>query len=260
MIDYEQAKTAFENYMQQYDLEDPKIKLKWLHTYGVVNCAYHIAQSEKMSSEDIELARVIALLHDIGRFEQIKRYQSFSDKNIDHAHLAVEYLFHENHIRDFIDDEQYDFIIKPAVEWHSRFKLDEIYEPNIRKHVYLIRDADKLDNFRVKNTESFETMLDISLEEISKQKINDYIFDQIMCSQLILSEKRVTSVDVWASYIAFVFDLHFKSSFQYLIDTQYISKNIDRIPYQDRYTKKKMELIKKHCQRYINYKSVTGQK
>lgn len=258
MINYEQAKEAFEEYLQGYDKEDPKIKLKWIHTYGVVDCATRIAENEKMSEEDIELAKVIALLHDIGRFEQIKRYQSFNDDNIDHASLAIKCLFDEGHIRDFGIEKEYDALIKEAIALHSLYKVPDIRQLQIKKHVLLIRDADKLDNFRVKNQEDIEVLLDQSIEEVSKQKLTTYIYDQVMCGRLIEKHQRKTAIDIWVSYLAFIFDLNYASSFQYLLETDYLRKNIDRIDYQDKATKRKMALIKDHCHKYIRYKSVRG--
>ena len=257
MIDYESAKAAFEKYVAQYDLSDNKIRLKWIHTYGVVAYAQRIAEDEKLGEEDIQLAKLIALLHDIGRFEQIRQFNSFSDNNVSHAKLAIDYLFKEEHIRDFIEDHQYDEIIKKAVEQHSLYKIEEQGNKRENLHIKLLRDADKLDNFRVKNTEDIETMFDISMEELAQQKITDRIYDQILCNQPIVAEERKTNIDMWASWIAFIFDLNFRSSFKCLIEMDYISKNIDRIDYQLDYTKKKMELIKKHCNRYIVWRSVT---
>lgn len=257
MIDYIHAKEAFEAYVSQFDMSDSKIHLKWLHTYGVVDCAIRIAEAEKLSEEDKKLAKLIALLHDIGRFEQIKQFNSFSDQNVSHASIAVEYLFKEGHIRNFIEDSQYDAIIEKAIKQHSQLKLDDNNNKRELLHAKLIRDADKLDNFRVKNTEDIETMFDISMEELSQEKLTDRIYDQILCSQIIVLKDRKTHMDIWATWIAFIFDLNFRSSFQYLLETDYVSKNIDRIEYKNPNTKKKMELIKQHCIRYIKYASLT---
>lgn len=76
-MEYERAKKAFQEYLNGYDREDAKVRLKIVHTCGVVACSEKIAAGLQLSREDTELARVIALLHDIGRFEQLKRYQSF---------------------------------------------------------------------------------------------------------------------------------------------------------------------------------------
>lgn len=89
------ARRAFEEYLNEYDREDEKIKLKIVHTYGVAACAKAIGKRMKLSEEDMELAEMIALLHDIGRFEQIRKYDSFQPDTMDHAAYGVEILFGE---------------------------------------------------------------------------------------------------------------------------------------------------------------------
>lgn len=39
MIDLQYAKKAFENYLNDYDRKNEKIKLKIVHTYGVMECS-----------------------------------------------------------------------------------------------------------------------------------------------------------------------------------------------------------------------------
>lgn len=49
------------------------------------------------------MAWLIGILHDIGRFEQLRRYQTFFDyRSMDHAKYGVHVLFEEGHIKDFI--------------------------------------------------------------------------------------------------------------------------------------------------------------
>ena len=38
-MDFEQAKQAFELYLNGYDRKDEKVYLKIVHTYGVVDCS-----------------------------------------------------------------------------------------------------------------------------------------------------------------------------------------------------------------------------
>ena len=70
MIDIEHAKQEFENYLDEYDRQDEQIYLKIEHTYGVVKYAGEIARRMECSREDVELAELIGLLHDIGRAKQ----------------------------------------------------------------------------------------------------------------------------------------------------------------------------------------------
>ena len=117
-------------------------------------------------------------------------------------------------------------------------------------HAKLIRDSDKLDNFRVKNIESIETLFDITEENFVSQLVSDNIIDDIKKHHLILSSNRKNEVDMWVSYFAFVFDLNFNASFQYLKETQYIRKNIDRFVYNP-LLKKQMEFVKNECNQYV---------
>ena len=83
MIDIEKAEKAFKEYLKGYDVQDEKVALKIRHTYEVVNKSEYIAEGLKLDKENIELAKIIALLHDLGRFEQIKKFKEFNDKNIE---------------------------------------------------------------------------------------------------------------------------------------------------------------------------------
>lgn len=98
---YQLAQQEFESYLNGYDRENDRIKLKIIHTYGVVKQAEELAGRMHLSAEDTDLARLIALLHDIGRFEQLKRYDSFEPGTMDHAAYGVKVLFDEGMIRRF---------------------------------------------------------------------------------------------------------------------------------------------------------------
>ena len=126
MIDLQHAKEAFERYLDGYDRENDKVKLKIVHTYGVVECSRKIAEGLKLSEEDRRLAEIIGLLHDIGRFEQLKRYDSFEPGTMDHASFGVEILFEEGMIRQFVKEDTWDGIIRTAIARHSDYCLDGI--------------------------------------------------------------------------------------------------------------------------------------
>ena len=165
MIDIAHAKQEFEKYLDEYDREDEQIYLKIEHTYGVVKYAGEIAERMECSREDVELAELIGLLHDIGRFEQIRRFHSFEPGTMDHAVFGADLLFgEEKMIRRFVKDDKFDELIDAAIRKHSDFKLDGIHDTRTLFHAKLIRDADKLDNCRVKLEASIEAMLGVSEE------------------------------------------------------------------------------------------------
>ena len=86
-MDLQYAKQQFERYLDNYDRADDKVRLKIAHTYGVTECSRQIAERMVLSEEDCRLAQLIGLLHDIGRFEQIKRFDSF-EPDVDETRIS----------------------------------------------------------------------------------------------------------------------------------------------------------------------------
>ncbi len=112
MIDLMHARKVFDDYLKQFDRKDEKIKLKIVHTEGVIRCASEICRRMKLEKEDVQLAELIALLHDIGRFEQLRLYDSFEPTVMDHAAFGVQLLFGEKKmIRDFVQEESVEVLL-----------------------------------------------------------------------------------------------------------------------------------------------------
>ena len=153
-MDLQHAKTEFERYLDGYDRNDDKVHLKIVHTYGVTEYSRQIAERLNLPDEDRELAQLIGLLHDIGRFEQLKRFDSFEPDTMDHASFGVQILFSEGMIRNFAGKDSWDGIIQTAIARHSDFRLTGITDSRTLMHARIIRDADKLDNCRSLKTPS----------------------------------------------------------------------------------------------------------
>lgn len=230
MIDLDKAKNAFKEYLSHYDMSIPSIHLKAIHTYEVIKCSDYLCDELGLDENQKALAGLIALLHDIGRFDQWMTYESFADhKTVDHAKLSSDILFKDGLIRMFIEDNRYDEIIKIAIEQHNKYKVDENIDEHILLYVHLIRDADKLDNFRVKDEETIETVLLASKQQVEKETISEVIYHQFMNHKLIYAPDRKTRLDIWLSYIAFIYDLHFTAGFKYIMENDYINRSFNRL-------------------------------
>ena len=95
---------SFQNYISDYDLDDSKVKLKVDHTYRVAELCDFIAGDLGMAGYDRDLAWLLGMLHDIGRFEQVRRYHTFRDAlSVNHAELSGDILFKEGLIERFIN-------------------------------------------------------------------------------------------------------------------------------------------------------------
>ena len=107
MINFEKAKKEFDSYVEKFDKNNPKVDRKIRHTYLVVEASENLSRTLNLSKEDTELAKLIALLHDIGRFKQSEIKEKSYDQveeNFDHAEYGVNLLFKDNFIRVFIED------------------------------------------------------------------------------------------------------------------------------------------------------------
>ena len=255
MIDLYRAEQVFKEYLENYDEKNGSIKLKIVHTYGVIEKSEYIARTLKLSDEQIELAKLIALLHDIGRFEQRKTLKEFEDyKGLDHAEYGLKVLFEDGCIRKFIQEDKYDKIIYTAIKNHNKYSIEEGLDEENLLQSKIIRDADKLDNFRVKNTENLENMFKYNPETINYESITPIVYETFMNCKTIDVRERITQIDIWISFIAFIFDLNFKVSFEYIKEKDYINKSINRIEYKNEDTKIKMEEIRKVAKEYIDAK------
>lgn len=253
MIDLKKALKEFKNYLKDYDLNDPKIKLKVIHTYGVMELSEYIARDLNLDEENINLAQLIGLLHDIARFEQLKQYGIYEDyKTFDHGDLAIKMLFEDGLIRKFIDDNSYDNIILKSIKNHNKLNIEVGLNDLELLHSKIIRDSDKTDNFRVSVVDPFEAILNSTKEKLENDIITNKIYNDFMNSKVILNHERITDMDNWISGIAFIFDYNFSSGLKYLKDKNYINLMIDRLNYNVKETKEKMEKVKLYANDYIN--------
>lgn len=255
-IDIEKAREAFNEYLNEFDATNDKIRLKIVHTENVVKSAKEIAFRMGLSVEDSELAELIALLHDIGRFEQLRQFNSFEETAMmEHAAYGVQLLFGERHmIRRFISDESFDDIIYTAIARHSDYAIGDIKDERTLMHAKLIRDADKLDNCRVKLEDSMETIIDIDEISLGEQFISDKIWESCLKRKPIVSAQRVTKMDYWVSYVGYFFDINFPETFTIINAEHYVERIIDRVNYRNPDTANKMAQLKQIVLDYMEEK------
>ena len=100
-IDRRKAEAVFREYVSHYNAGEEKVRLKIEHTFRVAGLCRQIAESLGMEEEEQDLAWFTGLLHDVGRFEQLKNYGTFIDADsIDHAEYGAQILFEQGKIRE----------------------------------------------------------------------------------------------------------------------------------------------------------------
>jgi hypothetical protein len=124
--------------------------LKKEHTFFVVANAAAISSGEDFSFELRELSIAASLLHDAGRYEQLKVYNTFRDsESIDHALLSHDVSKNGGWLKMSGFDEKEEKIILDAVLFHNRREIPENLDEKTAIVSHTVRDADKLDIFRV---------------------------------------------------------------------------------------------------------------
>jgi putative nucleotidyltransferase with HDIG domain len=249
-IDIEKAKKAFKEYVKNYNPEDEKIKIKIAHIERVSQIAKHLAKNLNLDQEDIQLAELIGLLHDIGRFEQVRLYHTFIDKDsINHGEFGVKVLFEDGLIRNFIEENKYDEIIKLAILNHNRASIQKNLTERENLHAKIIRDADKADIFYVLTTGDKKAIWEKA--DLSKDKISDEIYREFMEDNVINYKERITSADILVSHFAYIYDFNFKETLQIIIQNNYLEKLYQRFIFDDKETMEKYNNIYEKAKQYL---------
>ncbi|MBS6555643.1 HDIG domain-containing metalloprotein [Collinsella stercoris] len=158
---------AFNSYVARYDASDERIALKVEHTYEVTELCDEIARGEGLPPADVDLAWLCGLLHDIGRFEQLRQWGTFSDADsCSHAALGIQVL--KDEMGSFTRDPEWAHIIERAVALHSDFRLPSDLGARERLFCTITRDDDKVDILRVFNQSSCGAVLGIDPDEFSR--------------------------------------------------------------------------------------------
>lgn len=216
-----------------------------------------IAKSLELNDEDIVLAELIGLLHDIGRFEQAKKYNTFLDKiSINHAEYGVKILFEDNLIRKFIEDNQYDEIIEKAILNHNKAEIESIADERVLLHCKIIRDADKLDIFNVILNDKLENVY--PLEQYKKEPIAQTIKEEFIKNHLISYSNAKSCVDFLVGQIAFVFNMNFLYGLKKIYDQKYVEKIIKKFDAKDEETLKVLDKFKNIAKKYMQDKIKEG--
>lgn len=245
MINIEKGKNVLEEYIKAYDKTNPRIALKAGHIFRVANASKRIAEELNLSEEQIKLAELIGLLHDIGRFEQLRIYDTFSDRDsVDHAELGVKILNENKLLYKFCEDEKYYSIILTAISNHNKFKIANGLDEETLIQSKIIRDADKIDILNLLQFEKFDTLF--KKDNIIDEPVTEGVLQAFMENKQLDRANLKTSMDFWINNISYIFDINFKPSFKIIKENDYINKLIDRTKTED------MEKIRIVANKYID--------
>lgn len=256
MIDIEKAKKEFEKYISNYNPEHPRVALKISHIYRVTENCKMIAEYLGLAEEQVKLAELIGLFHDLGRFEQVRLADTFSDKDsgINHAEQSNKVLFADNLIRNFIEDSKYDELIKTAVYNHNRSEIDKNISEEEMLFSKIIRDADKLDIFYVTTISEFLPLF--WYKEFDQEEISSIIMEQAEKKGLIDYRYIKNNADQIPMFYAYLFDLYFDITIKKVAENKYLEVYTERVKQNFKSEKihKQAEHLLNLCNEFIHEK------
>lgn len=247
-IDLQKSIKEFIKYTEKYDMSVFEIQNKQKHSLRVMVISNKIAKALNLSEEDIELATLIGLLHDIGRFEQFNQYHTFKDAfSFDHGDYGEQIL--QKDMRNYIDTDEYDDIIKIAVRNHNKYGIEEGLTERQLLFAKLIKDADKIDILYESSSIFWKDREDI----VNKSIASKATIEQFKQEKLVKKDKTKTPepIDDILTVMAFIFDINYKPSLEIIKNEDYINKIVNRYNFIDEATKNSIEEARNIANNYI---------
>lgn len=214
----------FSNYVGSYPATDPVV-LKKEHSLKVCREILSIGSKLNLDTERMLLAETAALFHDIGRFEQYNRYRTFVDhKSENHADLGVKVL-REKEILDLLDKRSRDVIFKSILN-HNRLHIPEGETESVVFFSKLLRDADKIDIYRVVTDYYRDPSADrsaaIELDLPDIPDVSDEILHGLRTGRPADHQRLKSLNDFKLLQLGWVYDVNFKPSLQIIHDRGYL--------------------------------------
>ncbi|MBN2546247.1 MAG: HD domain-containing protein [Spirochaetes bacterium] len=226
--------------------------LKINHTYRVCFEILNIAKHAGLNKDDINLSEIIALFHDIGRFEQFMTYGTFMDgRSVNHALLGIKVL-NNNYLLNKIPAGTRKTIYK-SIFSHNKLFLPDNADKKELIFIKLIRDADKLDilyqfsDYYSKKEEESNPIAELELPDGGD--ISDEIYVNLLKRQPIKYSSLNNLIEFKLLKFSWIYDINFLRSFQIIKENGYLDSIYKTLP-----KTKKIEHIYERVNEYLDKK------
>ena len=257
--DLDYFKRWFKEYVAQfYELPEAGIQpivLKEEHTRRTCQEILLLGRESGLTEDDLLLAETAALFHDIGRFPQWKHYSTFVDSaSEDHALLGLKVLSRHKVLMGISPEKR--GVIQKAIRCHNLKDLPASLSPRQLIFSRLLRDADKLDIWRVIN------MHQEGSSNLAEALADDKPISNSYTSEILLELKEMRAPDfsfvcnqndMTLLRLGWVFDLNFAPSCHQVLERRYIERLCGQLP-----ASKQIEEIKQHLISYLRKRISTG--
>ncbi len=233
----EKIRVWFTRYVQSFVREGeeipPPLALKLRHTERVAEEARGLAADLGWSSAEQNTAEALGVLHDVGRFPQFAEHGTFSDAvSVDHGELGWTVVKQAPVLPGLPLAEQKQIL--DGIRHHNARTVPDDLDRGSLSLLQLIRDADKLDVFRVVleavSRDGFRDLPDmlphITLERTCSPEIIEEVQNHRCCS---LSDLRSLG-DFLLMLLSWAYDINTLPALKRIRDRRIVSQILGHLP------------------------------
>ena len=227
-------------YMKSFYSDDMEVQqgilLKEKHTGYVTSNCVELAKFLKLSKHDTELAEIIGLFHDVGRFRQYSLYKTFNDADSeDHADLALKVIDELEFFKELAasDYELVQFVIQN----HNKMTIAPTDDERKLFFAKIIRDADKLDIYRVLEpflAQENADKLPNFIKGRARPDISPDFVENFVSGKQADYRKIRTNGDRKIVRLMWIYDINFSWTIQKIVERGYIEKIVANLPMDER--------------------------
>jgi len=230
----------FNNYYKSFieltESQRLNFDIKKEHSFRVADIALLLSDKLEWTEEEKQIAYLVGLLHDLGRFRQLVEYDTFSDeKSVDHAENAVKILKGENLFEALnIGNKE---LVFAAILNHNKYKIQDGLTGQELLHAKLVRDADKMDIYRVL-TEYYQKRIGTANHTLNWDlpkgtSVSPAVAKEILAGKMVSKKNVASEMDIKIMQLSWVYDLNFRPTFEFLVKNRYLESVYNSLPKND---------------------------
>ena len=251
----------FDRFVDGYRQPDGSLsamaELKYRHTHLVTANAVAIAALEPWPESWRCCAWAAGLLHDVGRFPQLKQFKSFNDAiTVNHAECSHNHIVAGGALDAWPADWR--SAVLTAVRHHNARHVPEGLPEFDLAMLQVVRDADKLDIYRVFQNailtgqvgKNPEMILGANLSNIPNANSLGHLRDR---TQMAYSE-LTTLGDFLIMQLVWMHDLNCRGAFRLILEREILDFIASQLPAGDREIDELIAVTREHVEAKANGK------
>ena len=203
----------------------PPLQLKVDHSQRVANNARQLAEDLGWSPSEANRAEALGWLHDVGRFSQFAEFGTFTDAtSVNHGERGEE-VVRQSGILSLLEPTEKKVLFNGIRHHNAKTEPDHLDEESLR-FLKLIRDADKLDIFRIVldsvQKDGFQDLPGMLPQVNLAASLSPKVLCEIQKHRSCSIENIRSLADFLLMQLSWIYDLNYPASLRQITDRNII--------------------------------------